>query len=54
MGLYVGVVAANILIDEVNKSGLNQAFVRSIDAETRFYRALFYDYLFMETVQSGI
>lgn len=47
MGLYVGVVAANILIDEVNKSGLNQAFVRSIDAETRFYRALFYDYLFM-------
>lgn len=47
MGLYTGVVAANILIDEVNKSGLNSNFVHAIDAETRFYRALFYNYIFM-------
>jgi len=47
MGLYVGVVASNILIDEVNKSGLDENFVHAIDAETRFYRALFYSYLFM-------
>lgn len=47
MGLYTGVVAANILIDEVNKSGLNKEFVHTIDAETKFYRALFYNYLFM-------
>jgi hypothetical protein len=47
MGLYVGVVAANILIDEISRSGLPDDFARPIDAETRFYRALFYDYLFM-------
>jgi hypothetical protein len=47
MGLYVGVVAANILVDEMKLSGLSDDFIRPIDAETRFYRALFYDYLFM-------
>ncbi|GHT29327.1 membrane protein [Bacteroidia bacterium] len=47
MGLYVGVVAANILIDEMTRSGLSDNFIRPIDAETRFYRALFYAYLFM-------
>ncbi|MDR0537120.1 MAG: RagB/SusD family nutrient uptake outer membrane protein [Tannerellaceae bacterium] len=47
MGLYVGVVAANILIDEMTRSGLSEAFINPIDAETRFYRALFYNYLFM-------
>jgi len=47
MGLYVGVVAANILIDEMKLSGLSDDFLRPIDAETRFYRALFYTYLFM-------
>jgi hypothetical protein len=46
MGLYVGVVAANILIDEMTRSGLSDDFIRPIDAETRFYRALFYTYLF--------
>ncbi|MDR0738218.1 MAG: RagB/SusD family nutrient uptake outer membrane protein [Prevotellaceae bacterium] len=47
MGLYVGIVAANILIDELERSGLDESFVRAIDAETRFYRALYYTYLFM-------
>jgi hypothetical protein len=47
MGLYVGVVAANILIDEMKLSGLSDDFIRPVDAEARFYRALFYDYLFM-------
>jgi hypothetical protein len=47
MGLYVGVVAANILIDELTRSGLSSSFVNPIDAEVRFYRALFYTYLFM-------
>jgi hypothetical protein len=47
MGLYVGVVAANILIDEMSRSGLGEDFLRPVNAETRFYRALFYNYLFM-------
>lgn len=47
MGLYVGVVSANILIDEMSKSGLSDNFIRPIDAEARFYRALFYAYLYM-------
>lgn len=47
MGLYAGVVAANILLDEMPRSGLSENFLRPLDAETRFYRALFYNYLFM-------
>ena len=46
-GIYNGVTTSNILVDKVNKSGLSDAFVKSIDAEARFYRALFYCYLFM-------
>lgn len=46
-GIYNGVTASNILIDKVRGSGLNETFVRSIEAEGRFYRALFYTYLFM-------
>jgi hypothetical protein len=40
-------MSATIVIDKVNASGLNEAFVRAIDAEARFYRALFYYYIFM-------
>jgi hypothetical protein len=47
MGLYVGVVAANVLIDEITRCGLSESFAKAYDAETRFYRALFYTYLFM-------
>jgi len=47
MGLYVGVVTANVLIDEMSRSGLSEDFIKPIDAEARFYRALFYTYLYM-------
>jgi hypothetical protein len=46
-GIYDGVMAATIVVDKVNASGLNESFVRAIDAEARFYRALFYYYIFM-------
>jgi hypothetical protein len=46
-GVFHGVVAANIVLDKLNKSNLNPAFVNSIIAETRFLRALFNNYLFM-------
>lgn len=46
-GVYHGVVASNLLIDQLAKSNLNPAFVNSLSAEARFYRALFYNYLFM-------
>ncbi len=46
-GLYNGVTSSNILISKLSNSSLDKKFVSSIDAETRFYRALFYCYLFM-------
>lgn len=46
-GVYHGVIASNILIDKLEKSSLNESFVNSISAEARFFRALFYNYLFM-------
>jgi len=46
-GVYHGVIAANILIDKLENSSLSESFVNSINAETKFYRALFYNYLFM-------
>jgi hypothetical protein len=46
-GIYDGVMSATIVVDKVNKSGLSESFVRAIDAEARFYRALFYYYIFM-------
>lgn len=46
-GLFNGVVAANLLIDKLDGCNLDKSFVNSISAEARFYRALFYDYLFM-------
>lgn len=47
MGLYTGVVAANILINQIGTSSLSEDFLRPVDAEARFLRALFYNYLFM-------
>jgi hypothetical protein len=46
-GVYDGVMSATIVVDKVNKSGLSESFVRAIDAEARFFRALFYYYIFM-------
>ena len=46
-GLYNGVVASNIVIAKLNQSSLSASFVNSVMAEARFYRALFYNYLFM-------
>jgi hypothetical protein len=45
-GVYDGVMAATIVIDKVNASGLDEGFIRAVDAEARFYRALFYYYIF--------
>ncbi|WP_321332362.1 RagB/SusD family nutrient uptake outer membrane protein [uncultured Bacteroides sp.] len=46
-GLYNGVTSCNILLSKLSSSTLDEKFVNSITAETRFYRALFYAYLFM-------
>lgn len=45
-GIYNGVTWSNILISKINQSGLSDNFVRALDAEVRFYRALYYCYLF--------
>ena len=46
-GIYNGVIAANILIDKLEKCTLNDSFVKPLMAEAKFFRALFYDYLWM-------
>lgn len=46
-GVYNGVAASAILIDKLDQSNLDQSFVNHIRAEAKFYRALFYYYLFM-------
>lgn len=46
-GVYHGVIASNILIDKLAGCDLSESFVNAIDAEARFYRALFYNHLFM-------
>jgi hypothetical protein len=46
-GLYNGVIAANKLIDHLSNCDLNENFVHELEAEAKFYRALFYDYLWM-------
>ena len=46
-GIYNGVTAANILIDKIDKSNLKESFLKPLRAEACFFRALFYDYLFM-------
>lgn len=46
-GIYNGVVDASLLIDKLKESSLQQSFVHPIEAEARFYRALFNTYLFM-------
>lgn len=46
-GLYNGVIAANLLVDKLAASELPEAFVNPLSAEGKFYRALFYYYLWM-------
>jgi hypothetical protein len=46
-GLYNGVIAANKLIDHLDGCNLDKKFVNELNAEARFLRALFYDYLWM-------
>lgn len=46
-GIYNGVVAANILVDKLEASSLPEGSVKPILAEAKFYRALFYNYLWM-------
>lgn len=46
-GLYNGVTAANLLIDNLKTCDLPESFVKPLEAEGRFLRALFYDYLWM-------
>ena len=46
-GLFNGVIAANLLIDKLEGSSLSDTFVNPLSAEARFYRAMFYNYLFM-------
>lgn len=46
-GLYNGVTAANLLIDKLEECSLSESFVKPLQAEGKFYRALFYYYLWM-------
>lgn len=46
-GLFNGVIAANLLIDKLAGCNLSADFVNATSAEARFYRAIFYNYLFM-------
>ena len=46
-GLFNGVTAANLVIDNIHKGGLEPSFTQPVEAEARFYRAFFYNYLFM-------
>lgn len=46
-GIYNGVIDAALLIDKLEASTLPESFTKPIEAEARFYRALFYNYLFM-------
>ncbi len=46
-GLYNGVIAACLLIDKLEESTLPASFTNPIMAEAKFYRALFYYYLWM-------
>lgn len=46
-GLYNGVIASCLLVDKLDACSLSPSFVNSIRAEAKFYRALFYYYLWM-------
>ena len=46
-GLYNGVVAANQLIDHMQGARVDKDYANKTLAEARFYRALFYNYLWM-------
>lgn len=53
-GLYNGVTSANILIDKLGGSTLDRSFVNATMAEARFYRALFYAYIWMGYEQAPL
>ncbi len=53
-GLYNGVTSANTLIEKLANSMLAPAFTQSVMAEARFYRALFYAYIFMGYEQAPL
>lgn len=53
-GLFNGVTDANTLIDKLENSSLDKAFVQSTLAEARFYRALFYAYIWMGYEQAPL
>lgn len=46
-GIYNGVIDACLLVDKLAGSSLSESVKKPIEAEARFYRALFYNYLFM-------
>lgn len=46
-GLYNGVIAACLLLDKIDNSNLGKSFTDPVKAEAKFYRALFYYYLWM-------
>ena len=46
-GIYNGVIDAALLIDKLEDSPLPESFTKPVEAEARFFRALFYSYLFM-------
>ncbi len=53
-GLYNGVTSANTLIDKLQESSLDPSFVNAVLSEARFYRALFYAYIFMGYEQAPL
>lgn len=53
-GLFNGVTDANTLIDKLENSSLDKPFVQSTLAEARFYRALFYAYIWMGYEQAPL
>lgn len=46
-GLYNGITSCNILLSKTMDSPINENIINPIESEARFYRALFYFYLFM-------
>lgn len=53
-GLFNGVTDANTLIDKLGHSSLPSTFVSAAMAEAKFYRALFYAYIFMGYEQAPL
>jgi hypothetical protein len=53
-GVYNGVTSANLLISKLKSSGLPDGTTKPLDAEARFYRTLFYYYIFMGYEQAPL